>query len=122
MLRGPPMTIPTISPKSILLAGACFAAAAGAIPAAAQETIRIGLVSPNTGANARYGAFAQRGAQLAAKEIHEAGGLAGKKIELVPGDSQCAPAEGVSATRRLISQDKVGMIIGDICSSVTLAM
>ena len=49
------------------------------------------MSGPNTGANARDGAFAQRGAQLAAKEINEAGGITGKKIELVPGDSQCAP-------------------------------
>lgn len=46
-------------------------------PAAAQagDVVRIGLVSPNTGANARYGAFAQRGARLAAQEINAAGGV-----------------------------------------------
>lgn len=93
-------------------------------PAAAQagDVVRIGLVSPNTGANARYGAFAQRGAKLAAQEINAAGGVNGKKIEIFVGDSQCVPAEGVSATKRLIENDKVAFLIGDICSSVTLAM
>jgi len=93
-------------------------------PAAAQagDVVRIGLVSPNTGANARYGAFAQRGARLAAQEINAAGGVNGKKVEIFVGDSQCVPAEGVSATKRLIENDKVAFLIGDICSSVTLAM
>ncbi|MCC6246608.1 MAG: ABC transporter substrate-binding protein [Rubrivivax sp.] len=90
--------------------------------AAAQDTYKIGLVSPMSGANARYGAFANKGANLAAKEINAAGGVLGKKIEFVSGDSQCVPAEGVSATKRMVSFDKLPVIIGDICSSVTLAM
>ena len=98
-------------------AGALFTAAASA-----QEVYKIGLVSPLSGANARYGAFANKGANLAAKEINAAGGVMGKKIEFVTGDSQCVPAEGVSATKRMISFDKLPIIIGDICSSVTLAM
>lgn len=94
-----------------------------ATPALAQqEVIKIGLVSPNSGANARYGAFAQRGAELAAKEINDAGGIDGHSVEIIPADSVCTPVEGVSATQRLINQDKVDFIIGDICSSVTLAM
>jgi branched-chain amino acid transport system substrate-binding protein len=93
-------------------------------PAHAQsgDVIRVGLVSPNTGGNARYGAFAQRGARLAAQEVNAAGGIGGKKIEIFVADSQCVPTEGVSATKRLIESDKVAFLIGDICSSVTLAM
>jgi len=85
-------------------------------------TIRVGIVSPQSGANSRYGAFAWKGARLAADEINAEGGILGRKIELVNGDSQCAPAEGVSAAQRLIRFDHVSMIIGDVCSSVTLAM
>ncbi|WP_417208565.1 ABC transporter substrate-binding protein [Antarctobacter sp.] len=94
-----------------------------ALPSLAQaEDILIGLISPNSGANARYGAFAQRGARLAVDEINAAGGIDGRLLKIVPADSVCTPVEGVSATQRLISQDKVDFIIGDICSSVTLAM
>ncbi len=89
---------------------------------AAGDPIKIGIVSPQSGANSRYGAFAWKGAQLAAEEINAAGGVLGRKIVLVNGDSQCAPSEGVSATQRLIRFDHVSMIIGDVCSSVTLAM
>ena len=89
---------------------------------AAGETIKLGLVAPMSGPNARYGSFSMRGAQLAVKEINDAGGVDGRKIELVSGDSQGTPVEGVSATRRLIDSDKVDFIIGDVSSSVTLAM
>ncbi len=92
-------------------------------PAMAQsDVVRIGIVSPNTGAAARYGAFAWRGAQLARDEINAAGGIDGKKIELFQGDSQCIPTEGVSSVQRMIAQDKVRFVIGDVCSSVTIAM
>ncbi|MBR0706670.1 MULTISPECIES: ABC transporter substrate-binding protein [Bradyrhizobium] len=85
-------------------------------------TVRLGLVAPMSGPNARYGAFSMRGAQMAAKEINDAGGVGGRKINVMPGDSQGTPVEGVSATRRLIDQDRVDFIIGDVSSSVTLAM
>lgn len=107
-----------------LAAATPFVAGFGAAGAAlAQETaIRLGIVAPMSGPNARYGAFSLRGAQLAAKEINEAGGIDGRKIQIFSADSQGTPVEGVSATRRLISQDKVDFLIGDVSSSVTLAM
>jgi hypothetical protein len=58
----------------------------------------------------------------AQKEINSAGGIGGRKIAITSGDSQGTPVEGVSATRRLIDLDKVDFIIGDVSSSVTLAM
>lgn len=90
--------------------------------AQSADTFKIGIISPMSGPNARYGAFANKGAQLAAKEINAAGGALGKQIQLVSGDSQCVPAEGVAATQRMISLEKTPIIIGDVCSSVTLAM
>ena len=89
---------------------------------AADGTIKLGLVAPMSGPNARYGAFSQRGAELAVKEINDAGGVDGQKIELYSADSQGTPVEGVSATRRLIDEDEVDYVIGDVSSSVTLAM
>jgi len=107
-----------------LACSAALALAWFAVPlsAGAQDAFKIGIISPMSGPNARYGAFANKGAALAAKEINASGGLLGRKIELVSGDSQCVPAEGVAATQRMISLDKTAIIIGDICSSVTLAM
>jgi branched-chain amino acid transport system substrate-binding protein len=116
--------LPTAAALAIVAIGGALIASC----AVAQEdvgergVIKVGIVSPQSGANSRYGAFAWKGARLAADEINAAGGVLGRKIELVNGDSQCAPAEGVSATQRLIRFDHVAMIIGDVCSSVTLAM
>jgi branched-chain amino acid transport system substrate-binding protein len=97
-------------------------AAASANAWAEDATIRLGIVAPMSGPNARYGSFSLRGAQLAAEEINNAGGVGGRKIAITSGDSQGTPVEGVSATRRLIDLDKVDFIIGDVSSSVTLAM
>ena len=96
---------------------------AGSIEVRAEDAaIRLGIVSPMSGPNARYGSFSLRGAQLAAEEINDAGGVDGRKIAIISGDSQGTPVEGVSATRRLIDRDKVDFVIGDVSSSVTLAM
>lgn len=110
--------------RRLLCISTAFFAAAAAIPSMAQaaETIKLGIVAPMSGPNARYGAFSLRGAELAVKDINDAGGVNGAKIELFNADSQGTPVEGVSATRRLIDQDGVSFIIGDVSSSVTLAM
>jgi branched-chain amino acid transport system substrate-binding protein len=76
---------------------------------AEDGSIRLGIVAPMSGPNARYGSFSLRG-------------VGGRKITVIPGDSQGTPVEGVSATRRLIDLDKADFIIGDVSSSVTLAM
>jgi branched-chain amino acid transport system substrate-binding protein len=108
-----------------LLASAVCLAGAPAFETSAlaqDNSIRLGIVAPMSGPNARYGAFSLRGAQLAAKDINAAGGIDGRKIQIFSADSQGTPVEGVSATRRLIDQDKVDFLIGDVSSSVTLAM
>jgi branched-chain amino acid transport system substrate-binding protein len=113
----------TLTRSLALAATGALLVASHALPAHAQsDTVKIGVISPNTGAAARYGAFAWRGAQLARDEINAAGGIQGKKIELFQGDSQCVPTEGVSALQRMLAQDKVSYVLGDVCSSVTLAL
>jgi branched-chain amino acid transport system substrate-binding protein len=113
--------------RRLLLVSAAVVSAVGPLPftslaAQAADTIKLGIVAPMSGPNARYGGFSLNGAQLAVKDINDAGGINGAKIELFNADSQGTPVEGVSATRRLIDQDGVDFIIGDVSSSVTLAM
>lgn len=117
----------TLSRRALFISTAILSLAAtvpglSGIALAADGTIKLGLVAPMSGPNARYGAFSMRGAELAVKEINDAGGVDGQKIELYSADSQGTPVEGVSATRRLIDQEEVDYIIGDVSSSVTLAM
>lgn len=107
---------------ALVAAAVLMAFAPASIQYAHAEDVRIGLVTPMAGANARFGGFALRGAQLAVKEINAAGGVNGQMLSLAYGDSQCIPTEGVSATRRLIDSDHVKFLLGDVCSSVTLAM
>lgn len=117
----------TVSRRAFFLSTAALslAVAVSGLPAgalAADGTIKLGLVAPMSGPNARYGAFSMHGAELAVKDINDAGGVNGMKIELLNADSQGTPVEGVSAARRLIDQDGVDFIIGDVSSSVTLAI
>ena len=76
-----------ISRRAICISTAVLALTA-AVPGfagtayAAEETIRLGLVAPMSGPNARYGSFSMRGAQLAVKEINDAGGVDSRRIEI----------------------------------------
>lgn len=89
--------------------------------AQAQEPVKLGVVGPHTGPAAYDGMSTLVGAQVAAKEINEAGGVLGRKIEVVAADSRGIPAESVSAYKKLVIQDKVVSV--DCCwfSSSTIA-
>jgi len=88
--------------------------------ASAADTIKIGVAGPMTGGNAAFGEQFWRGASQAADDINAAGGIDGKKIELVKGDDACEPKQAVAVANRLIDQDKVAAVIGHFCSSSTI--
>ena len=75
------------------------------------EPYRIGIILPMTGSTADYGADFNRGAQLAEEEINAAGGINGRPIRLVHGDSKNSPRDGVAEFRRLVDVEKVPAII-----------
>jgi branched-chain amino acid transport system substrate-binding protein len=85
------------------------------------STIKIGADLELTGGQASYGTSALKGIQLAAEEINNAGGINGKKIEIVQADDASKPEESTRAAQKLISQDKVVAIIGTSTSTNTLA-
>jgi len=87
---------------------------------AAADTIKIGVAGPHTGANAAIGAQFWRGATQAAADLNAAGGVNGKKIELVKGDDACEPKQAVAVANRLVDVDRVKAVIGHYCSSSTL--
>src|SRR5215831_5185074 len=75
-------------------------ALAAALPAFAQEPIKIGLVTALSGQSARAGEALTRGLQVAIDEINAKGGvLKGRKLELVRRDDESVPAKGVIAAR-----------------------
>jgi branched-chain amino acid transport system substrate-binding protein len=112
--------------RRMLLKGAAGATAlAGlgmpAIVKAQSDVIRIGHLTPITGFLGPLGEFAQMGVKLAAEEINAAGGVLGRKIELVIEDS-VNPQTASAKAERLIERDKVAMIIGEISSASALAI
>src|SRR2546423_6529342 len=109
--------------RSMLARSAATAlVAAGLIStAAAQSTIPIGLVQPLTGAFAAAGTDVVNGAKIAADEINAKGGVLGKKVELITEDTKSNPTEAASVTEKLITRDKVPVLMGASASTATLA-
>lgn len=86
----------------------------------AQSVYKIAVAGPMTGGIAAYGEQMRRGAQQAAEDINAAGGINGKKVEIVIGDDACEPKQAVSVASRLIERDKVNVVVGHFCSSSTI--
>ena len=93
-----------------------------AVPAWAQQTIKIGLVTALSGQSARAGEAITRGLQVAIDEINAKGGVLGKKLELLRRDDESIPAKGVIAARELYFKEKVAVLIGGLDSPVALAI
>lgn len=82
----------------------------------ASSTIKIGLNYELSGAVATYGQASVQGIELAAEEINAAGGINGKKIELVKYDNKSEGAEATTLATKLMSSDKVVAVIGPATS------
>jgi branched-chain amino acid transport system substrate-binding protein len=93
--------------------------------AQAQKVVKIGGLLTTSGAAAHLGKICLTGAQMAVDEINAKGGLTigGEKVkaELINYDDKCVAKDAVSATERLLRQDKVPVILGAICSHCMLA-
>ena len=93
----------------------------GSTPAADSKEIKIGGNFELTGGVANFGKQTMQGIQLAFKEANAAGGVLGKKLVLVTADNKSEPSEATNAITKLITQDKVVMVLGPIASSNVLA-
>jgi branched-chain amino acid transport system substrate-binding protein len=83
--------------------------------------IVIGHYASLTGSEATFGVSTENGIQLAVEEINAAGGVKGRKLKLITYDNQGKPQESVSTVTRLIDQDKVVAVLGEVASSRSLA-
>jgi branched-chain amino acid transport system substrate-binding protein len=90
--------------------------------APAQDTIKVGIVLPLTGDQAKFGEIEKQSFDLALEEINKAGGVKGKKLEFLMEDDTGKPDVGRSAAEKLITKDKVVMLGGGYSSSVTAAV
>ena len=106
--------------KNAVARGLLGLAALGMSAAAfAQAPIKVGVLFPTKTVNGKQGV---QGAQLAAEMLNAAGGvLGGRKIEIVSYDTNLSPVDGVAAVQRMIDQDRVKIITGELSSPVALA-
>lgn len=84
-------------------------------------TIKIGTDYELSGGQASFGNSALKGVRLAVKEINDAGGVLGKKLELAEGDNASKPEESTKIAQKLISNDKAVALLGAATSTNTLA-
>jgi branched-chain amino acid transport system substrate-binding protein len=114
----------SVNTRRRVIVGASAAVAAIGIPAltrAQADVIRIGHLTPRTGFLGPLGEFAVQAADMAAAEINAAGGVNGRKIELLKEDS-VNPQTASTKAERMIERDKVACIIGEISSASALTI
>lgn len=105
------------------LAGAATTGLAGFpfISYGQSDVIRIGHLTPRTGFLGPLGEFAVQAADMAVAEINAAGGVNGRKIELLKEDS-VNPQTATTKAERMVERDKVACIVGEISSASGLAI
>lgn len=88
---------------------------------AADDAVHIASTAPLTGSAAAYGIETMNGVHLAVEEINAAGGIGGKQIKLSEYDDQCDPTPAATAANQIISDKEIVAVVGNVCSSATLA-
>ena len=111
-----------MKPFSAAAFAAAFSTLVVAGTALAQEPIKIGVTQPLTGAFAASGNYVAQGAKIADDAINAQGGVLGRKIQLVIEDNKSNPTEAVATAEKLISKDKVPVLMGAWSSTLTLAV
>ena len=88
-------------------------------PASGGDTIKIALQGPITGSEATFGAQMKAGAEAAVADINAAGGVNGKKIELIIEDDKCDGTESTSVANRVAGSGAV-FVAGSYCSGASI--
>jgi len=114
------MTSTSEKRRKVLKAGAALTGAAAlgfpAIVRAQSDAIKIGHLTPLTGFLGALGQYAQKGIQIALEEINAAGGVMGRRIQLLSEDS-VNPATAATKAQRMLDQDGVAVLMGEINSA-----
>jgi branched-chain amino acid transport system substrate-binding protein len=95
-----------------LILSACGGATGGAL--------KVAILAPLSGSVATFGQSTKEGAQMAIDEWNAKGGVLGRQITTIVEDSQCKPDPAVNAANKVIDQDQVKFIIGEVCSSASI--
>src|SRR5271170_28354 len=104
--------------RAALVTGSLLASLA----AWAAEPVRIGVTTILSGPYADRGQSEQYGVELALSRINEAGGVLGRPVEAFYGDNAADIPTGIAATKRLIEQQHVPVLLGALATPVTHAI
>ncbi|MEQ8153954.1 MAG: ABC transporter substrate-binding protein [Clostridiaceae bacterium] len=97
-----------------LVAASAFAGCAK--KADSSDTIKIGNIGPLTGKGSTYGQSVKDGAELYLEEINAAGGINGKKVQLVSEDDEMDPNKAIQSFNKLVDDEKVVAVLGAVTS------
>ena len=114
------MMHPVLSRRALVAGGAALLATP-ALSQGQSDVVRIGHLTPRTGFLGPLGEYAVQGVQLAAEEVNAAGGIAGRRVELLLEDS-VNPQTASAKAERYIQRDRVSCIVGEINSASALAI
>lgn len=111
------MVVSACAPK----AAAPAAPAEGAAPAApAQTEVKVAVLAPLSGPVPTFGVSTRDGFLMAVEDVNAKGGVAGMKVVPVVADSQCTADPAVNAANKVINEDKVHYIVGEVCSKASI--
>ncbi|MCB1858432.1 MAG: branched-chain amino acid ABC transporter substrate-binding protein, partial [Gammaproteobacteria bacterium] len=90
------------------------------LPLLAADTIKLGVAGAHSGDLASYGLPSVNAAKIVVEQINAAGGIDGKRVELLIEDDVCKPEVATNTATKLVS-DGVNVVMGHICSGATKA-
>jgi len=105
-----------------VIAGVVFVLASVGLASAQAKPIKIGQIIPITGEAAESGKYHKQGAEIAVDKINAAGGINGRKIQIVLEDDQTTNPGGVAALQKLLEDKEIPVILGSIRSTQVQAM
>ncbi len=118
-----------ITRRDLAAGSAAAIALLGSRPAAAQDrtgvtdtVVKLGVLGSLTGVQAIFGQGNLSGAQMVFDEANAAGGINGRRIELVSVDDESTPARSIAGFRRLVDDERVFAVLGPSASAIGQAM
>jgi len=108
--------------RAILAGVGAFAATLPRAAWSQTDPIKLATLTPLTGSGGPYGPVMAKAVQAVVEQVNSAGGVLGRRIQLISEDDQTNPEAGLRAARKLIDVDRVTAIMGTWASSVTTAV
>ena len=86
------------------------------------DTVKLGMLTPTSGDLAQYGIAVQNAAEMAVKELNEAGGINGATVELIVYDNEGDPTKSINLFNRLVDEDEIVALVGPVISGTSLVV